>query len=143
MKAAVTLVTAAFLAIASCSAAAEDPVGGRWYSPSHIKLGKRVFDSNCMVCHGAQGQGLAEDWKVPLADGSYPPPPLNGTAHTWHHPISQLLRYINDGGVPLGGKMPGFGDKLSDVEKASVIAYFQNWWSDEIYNEWVNRGGLQ
>ena len=120
----------------------EDQVDDRWYTESQLATGKRVFDNNCAVCHGAQGQGLAEDWKKPLADGSYPPPPLNGTAHTWHHPISQLLRTINEGGVPLGGKMPAFGAQLSNQEKTAVIAYFQNWWPDDIYEAWLQRGGL-
>ena len=119
-----------------------DTVPGRWYTESQLNVGQKVFDSNCMVCHGDKGQGLADDWKQPLADGSYPPPPLNGTAHTWHHPVSQLIRTINSGGIPLGGKMPAFESKLTDQEKMAVVAYFQSWWSDEIYNAWIDRGGL-
>ena len=139
-----TLLCVIGLLVAAISpAVAEEPIAGRWYSPSHVKAGKRVFDANCAVCHGDQGQGLAEDWKQPLADGSYPPPPLNGTAHTWHHPASQLMRTISEGGAAFGGKMPGFSKLLSDVEKATVIAYFQNWWPQEIYDEWIKRGGLE
>ena len=81
---------------------AEQQLPGKWYSASQLELGKEVYNQNCMVCHGDQGQGLADDWRKPLADGSYPPPPLNGSAHTWHHPISTLLRTINDGGIPIG-----------------------------------------
>lgn len=121
---------------------AEEPLPGKWYSASQLELGKKVFIENCMVCHGEQGQGLAEDWRKPLADGSYPPPPLNGSAHTWHHPISTLMRTISDGGIPIGGKMPAFGDRLSDEEKTAVIARFQDWWPEEIYNGWIERGGL-
>jgi mono/diheme cytochrome c family protein len=77
-----------------------------------------------------------------LSDGSFPPPPLNGTAHTWHHPISLLLHTINNGGKALGGQIPAFGGKLSDAEKTAVIAYFQNRWPDEIYDAWIRRGGL-
>ena len=121
----------------------EARVPGRWYTPSVVQAGKQVFDTHCAACHGKQGQGLADDWRVPLADGSYPPPPLNGTAHTWHHPAVQLIRTINEGGASLGGKMPAFRDVLSDPQKAAVIAYFQNWWSDEIYNIWLERGGLE
>ena len=121
---------------------AESPIEGRWYSASQLALGKKVFSDNCQVCHGAEGQGLAEDWRQPLADGSYPPPPLNGTAHTWHHPISSLLRTITDGGLQYGGKMPAFGDKLSDAEKTALIARIHDWWPREIYDQWIERGGL-
>ena len=120
----------------------EDQVDDRWYTESYLRLGKRIFQINCMACHGANGQGIAEDWKKPLANGSYPPPPLNGTAHTWHHPFSILIRTINKGGKSLGGQMPAFGEKLVDAEKIAVIAYFQNWWPDEIYEAWIQRGGL-
>jgi mono/diheme cytochrome c family protein len=121
---------------------AEEPLAGKWYSASQLELGKKVFKENCMVCHGEQGQGLADNWRKPIADGSYPPPPLNGSAHTWHHRMSTLIRTINEGGVPIGGKMPAFADRLSDEEKIAVIARFQDWWPEEIYKGWIERGGL-
>lgn len=108
----------------------------RWYSESQVSVGEQLFQNNCASCHGDQAQGLVTDWKKTLPDGSYPPPPLNGTAHAWHHPLPQLLRTIEQGGVPLGGVMPGFANKLSEKERLAVIAYFQNFWSDEIYQRW-------
>jgi mono/diheme cytochrome c family protein len=124
-------------------AAAEENVEGRWFSPSLLQTGKGLFEEHCMACHGTNGQGMTENWKKPLADGSYPPPPINGSAHAWHHPLSVLLRTISNGGVPLGGKMPGFKTILTDEEMLAVVAYFQHWWTDEIYNTWVEHGGLQ
>ena len=47
-----------------------------------------------------------------------------------------LESLIKDGGIPLGGKMPGFKDKLSDEETLAAIAYFQSFWSDKIYQKW-------
>lgn len=131
------------LAVLSTNLFAESPVEGKWYSESQLAIGKQVFQKNCMVCHGSEGQGLVQDWRKPQADGHYPPPPLNGTAHTWHHPISTLLEVINAGGIPLGGKMPAFGDRLSDTEKTAVIAWFQHWWPENIYQGWIERGGLE
>ncbi len=124
-------------------AAAQEKVEGRWFSQTRVQVGKRLFEVHCMACHGANGQGMADDWKKPLADGSYPPPPLNGSAHTWHHSLATLFRTIDNGGVPLGGKMPGFKTKLTDEEKLAVVAYFQHWWPEKIYNAWVEGGGLQ
>ena len=49
------------------------------------ELGGKIFNNNCAVCHGQNASGPKGDWREKLADGSYPPPPLNGTAHTWHH----------------------------------------------------------
>ncbi|NOY84988.1 MAG: cytochrome c [Nitrospirae bacterium] len=112
--------------------------GQRWYTPSQVKEGKAVYEKNCINCHKKNAEGIA-DWKTPLADGAYPPPPLNGTAHTWHHALRVLKRTIEEGGVPLGGTMPGFKEKLIKEEKDAVIAYFQNFWSDEIYRMWLDR----
>lgn len=115
----------------------------RWYSNGQVKLGKQVFLAHCAACHGAQAQGLTHDWRKTLADGSYPPPPLNGSAHAWHHPLPQLLRSINQGGVPLGGKMPAFRTVLDKPQKLAAIAYFQHFWSDEIYQKWLQIGGVE
>jgi len=125
--------------IAGCSESDDEPqVNGRWYTQSQVVAGEKVFRENCAVCHGNNAQGTG-DWKKPLADGSYPPPPLNGSAHTWHHSMSILKRVINQGGIPLGGKMPAFQDKLSDEEVKAVIAYFQSKWSSETYEIWESR----
>ncbi|PLA74945.1 cytochrome C oxidase Cbb3 [Hydrogenovibrio sp. SC-1] len=115
----------------------------RWYSSEHVKLGQNVFMQNCAVCHGKQAQGQVDDWKQILADGGNPAPPLNGTAHAWHHSLSNLLRTIQNGGVPLGGTMPGFKGKLSQSEQLAAIAYFQSLWSDKIYNAWLERDGFK
>ena len=81
------------------------------------------------------------NWRKTQADGSYPPPPLNGTAHAWHHPLSVLLRTIQEGGARLGGKMPEFGQTLSREEQLAAIAFFQSKWDEKIYEGWLSRGG--
>lgn len=113
----------------------------RWYEAQQVEMGRQVFAENCALCHGDVAQGLHEDWRQRLADGSFPPPPLNGSAHAWHHPLSVLLQVINEGGVPLGGQMPGFAEQLDDQQKLAAIAFFQNFWSDEIYANWQQMGG--
>ena len=39
-------------------------------------------------------------------------------------------------GIPLGGVMPGYGETLSRGEAHATIAYFQSFWSDDIYARW-------
>tara|TARA_B110000444_G_scaffold260692_1_gene308715 strand:+ start:583 stop:1044 length:462 start_codon:yes stop_codon:yes gene_type:complete len=114
---------------------------GRWYDGEQVVLGRDVFTQNCAVCHGAQAQGIVGDWREKLDDGSFPPPPLNGSAHAWHHPQEVLMRVIDHGGEALGGKMPAFIDVLDRDEKLSAIAYFQSFWSEEIYQQWMKMGG--
>lgn len=104
-----------------------------------VRLGQAVFEANCVACHGVAGQGLTKDWKKPLSNGKYPPPPLNGTAHTWHHSPEILLKIINNGGVALGGVMPAFKDKLNAKEKQALLDYIYNLWPKDIQNKYDNR----
>ena len=121
--------------------AAAQPEVARWYSAEQVAAGGEVFAQNCAVCHGAEAQGTAGDWREKLADGSFPPPPLNGSAHAWHHPQEVLLRVIDYGGEAMGGKMPAFIDVLEQSEKLAAVAYFQDFWTDEIYQQWMQMGG--
>ncbi|HCI72263.1 MAG: hypothetical protein CL662_09870 [Bacteroidetes bacterium] len=109
----------------------------RWYTQQQFELGKQVFTANCAQCHGGKGQGLVEDWKTPNPNGQFPAPPLNGSAHTWHHSTEVLMETINKGGIPLGGSMPSFQEVLSEEEKLAVIAFVQNLWDDETYKKWL------
>ncbi len=115
---------------------------GRWYSQQQLDNGAQVFATNCSVCHGDQAQGLTADWRSRQANGSFPPPPLNGSAHAWHHPVSVLLQVIDFGGEDLGGQMPPFESVLNQDEKMAAIAYFQSFWPDELYLDWVDMDGV-
>ena len=106
---------------------------------SMASLGESVFNKNCVSCHGVKGQGLATDWKVKDANGNYPPPPLNGTAHTWHHSPEQLLYTINKGGTEMGGQMPAFERRLTEEEKWALIDYMYSLWPKEIQVKYDDR----
>ncbi|OOZ36501.1 c-type cytochrome [Solemya elarraichensis gill symbiont] len=111
---------------------------GRWYADDQVKRGEKLFSENCASCHG-QNAEATQNWKQPGTDGKYPPPPLHGSAHAWHHPMSILRRQIRSGWIPLGGNMPPFKEKMSATEIDDVIAYFQSKWSDRIYMLWEER----
>lgn len=118
-----------------------ETITGRWYQLAQVELGAEVFARNCASCHGSEAEGLVANWKQKLANGTFPPPPLNGTAHAWHHPLSILLSVINQGGEALGGAMPGFDGALTEQEKLAAIAYFQDFWSSDTYGKWLQMGG--
>lgn len=111
--------------------------------PRILAEGRQIFQQHCAACHGSEAQGLVADWKTPGADGKYPPPPLNGTAHTWHHPFSQLERVIRDGTANLGGTMPAWGDKLSGEQIERTLHYVISLWPEDIFRGWEARGGYQ
>ena len=115
---------AAILLTACASSPAEDrqsPVSTATVEAA--PTGGELFAANCAACHGPSGEGQP-DWHIKKADGTLPPPPLNGDGHTWHHGDGLLYRIVSQGGIFLedprdtGFKsaMPAFGDRLSHDE---------------------------
>ena len=115
-----------------------DDTNNRWYSAEQAQRGLEIFQNNCASCHGNTGASV-ETWRQKQANGFYPPPPLDGTAHSWHHPMPFLKYQITHGGIANGGYMPAFGNNLSEQEIDDVIAGFQSFWSDEIYEVWATK----
>jgi mono/diheme cytochrome c family protein len=105
-------------------------------SKEQILKGKILYNQNCASCHKKDLSGT-KIWRSVDADGHTVPPPLNGTAHTWHHPDKLLHQIIKYGFANLmkdyEGKMYGFSDRLSDQDIDSILAYIKSHWPEEIY----------
>jgi len=109
-------------------------------SKEQVELGKILYNKNCASCHGNKLEG-AKDWQSLDEDGHRKAPPLNGSAHTWHH-SDELLHQIIKLGLPslvkdYQGKMLGFEDKLNDKDTDSILAYIKNYWPKEIYQQHI------
>ena len=122
----------------------EKPTTIRKMDFAQITRGGKLFQQNCAVCHGKQAEGSA-NWQQMDDNGKFPPPPLNGSAHAWHHSHQVLVDTIKNGTGKLGGSMPAWKDKLSGDEINAIIAWFQSKWSDEIYSVWyeMDQGSIK
>ena len=124
----------AVLLLAACG------TGPNGMSPESLAEGRSVYQANCAVCHGPNGEGQM-DWHIRKADGTLPPPPLNGDGHTWHHGDGTIFRTVSQGGAiyespALPGfqsGMPAFGDTLSHGEIVLVINYLKSTWGDKMF----------
>ena len=136
---------AAFMSLTGCDSFDRTPVvetmSGAGVKRVHdaqlIAMGEEVYLRHCRGCHGANGEG-AENWRQKGPDGRYPPPPLNGSGHAWHHPNAVLIDIITNGSAQGQGNMPAWGDKLSSDEIRAVIAWFQSQWPDQVYAAWYD-----
>jgi cytochrome c oxidase subunit 2 len=79
--------------------------------------GEKVYNTNCVVCHQANGKGLP---------GAFPA--LDGSKFATG-PIADHLNIVMNGKA--GTAMVAFSKQLSDVELASVITYERNAWGNK------------
>ncbi|HMM47508.1 MAG TPA: cytochrome c [Thiobacillaceae bacterium] len=142
-KAGICMALAAGLALAGCEGERTSGAAGtdvlvfeRVLDAAEVARGRVVYERHCLECHGAEGQGLPGDWRIRDADGHFPPPPLDGSAHAWHHPTAALLETIREGSPAGQGKMPAWKGKLTEQQMQDVVAYIKSLWSDEVYRLW-------
>ncbi len=138
--AAFPMLTLAFILLTACVSSPDEdrPTPVRTATVEAAPTGQELFAANCAACHGAAGEGQP-NWHIKNADGTLPPPPLNGDGHTWHHGDGLLYRIVSQGGKSLedprdtGFKsaMPAFGDRLSHDEIIEVLTYIKNLWGDK------------
>ncbi|HWN30498.1 MAG TPA: cytochrome c oxidase subunit II [Burkholderiales bacterium] len=79
--------------------------------------GEKVFNTNCAVCHQANGKGIPGAF--PALDGS----------KIATGPMADHLNIVMNGKA--GTAMVAFSKQLSDVELASVITYERNSWGNK------------
>ena len=142
MKRTNTPLLAALLAGLTLSACERLPFGAaaappdRYRDAQQIARGQAAYAQHCMSCHGVEGKGSRGDWRIRDADGRFPPPPLDDSAHAWHHPTADLLEMIRDGSPAGQGNMPAWTGKLSEQAMQDVVAYIKSLWSDPVYQLW-------
>ena len=110
----------------------------RNFDAAQIERGYATYLKNCSVCHGPNGEATP-DWRTPLENGRYPPPPLDDSAHAWHHSTEELKRFILNGGPPGEGRMPGWEGVLTEQEIDDILVWIKSLWSDEVYEAWYRR----
>lgn len=129
------------------------PTPGNWPPPEvarhfdavQVARGQALYESHCRACHGPEGQGQPGDWRQKGADGQYPPPPLDDSAHAWHHPTKVLHQVIKHGSPGGSGNMPAWKAVLTDAQIDDVVVYIKSLWSDEVYAVWhdIERRSLE
>lgn len=124
----------------SALAATSSPVTALSKQPqandASVQRGAVLYVQHCQICHGTGGVG-APNWRKMDSDGMYPPPPLDGSGHAWHHSSLVLRQFILEGSTPGQGRMPAWRGLLSEVDIADLISWIQSLWPEEIYAAWL------
>src|SRR6478736_3770548 len=98
----------------------------RLVSPAVMEAGRKIYSTQCAMCHGEEGKG-------------HPPsfPPLAGNQSiTMASPVNSIRMVLN-GGYPPGTRknprphgMPPFAHILDDAEAAAVVTYIRTAWEN-------------
>ena len=98
----------------------------RLVDPAVLELGRKVYGTQCSVCHGPEGDGHAPAY-----------PPLKGNQSiTMLSPVNSIRMVLNGGYAPGTYKnprphgMPPFNHILSDDEVAAVVTYVRLAWGN-------------
>lgn len=98
-------------------------------TPERIAQGRALYEETCAACHGAAGVGERPDDMYAMdEDGLVVAPPLDDSAHGWHHPDEQLVQIILEGS-PRNPRMAAWRELLSPDDARAVVAYIKSLWS--------------
>ncbi|MEO6364401.1 MAG: cytochrome c [Caldimonas sp.] len=98
----------------------------RLVDPAVMETGRKVYDMQCALCHGAEGKGQPPEY-----------PPLAGNRSiTMASPVNPIRMVLN-GGYPPGTRknprphgMPPYSHILNDDEVAAVVTYIRVAWAN-------------
>ncbi|MDD2712469.1 MAG: cytochrome c oxidase subunit II [Simplicispira sp.] len=97
-------------------AAALDDPNKVWTLADLMARGEKVYASNCLACHQANGKGAG------------PIKPLEGSAIVLDADHARQLQVVLHGAA--NGAMPAW-NQLSDTDLAAVVSYTKNAWSNK------------
>jgi mono/diheme cytochrome c family protein len=86
--------------------------------------GKQVFEQNCVICHGASGNGDGP------GSAALNPKPANFNDHSRFSQIDEAtrLKAVSEGGASVGASpfMPPFKEVLTEQQIHDVLAYIRS-----------------
>lgn len=96
-------------------------------TPASIAAGKRVYEVNCMACHGNRAQGAVKaGTTISIIEEQRGKQPPDLTDDKWDHGSSDadIFRVIKRGLPPT--MMPGFDGRVSDQQIWNIVNYLRS-----------------
>ena len=99
-----------------------------WADNNVIEKGRVLFEENCQDCHGERGVGEKPDDMYAKDDFGFVAPPLNDSAHGWHHSDQGIVETILNGSSR-NERMIAWKDILTRGDAENLVAYIKSLWS--------------
>ncbi len=97
-------------------------------TPENIAAGERLYNENCAGCHGLRGVGERPGDMYARDEFGFVAPPLDDTAHGWHHPDDDLVAIILNGSSR-NERMIAWKLKFARRDSEDIVAYIKSLWS--------------
>lgn len=99
-------------------------------SPQVVK-GEKLYGTYCISCHGNKGVGENPKDIYATDEYGFVAPPLDESAHAWHHTDEGLVMMILDGS-PRNPRMRAWKGVLTEEDAAALVEYIKSLWSPRI-----------
>ncbi len=93
-----------------------------------IARGEVLYRDTCQACHGERGVGERPDDMYAKDEFGFVAPPLDDSAHGWHHSDSGLVATILNGS-PRNERMRGWKGEMTEAQARDIVAYIKSLWN--------------
>ncbi len=93
-----------------------------------IARGEALYRDTCQACHGVRAVGERPDDMYARDEFGFVAPPLDNSAHGWHHSDSDLVATILNGS-PRNERMRGWKDEMTEAQARDIVAYIKSLWN--------------
>lgn len=100
----------------------------QWVNKEVIDKGRALYEENCQDCHGEKGVGERPNDMFAKDDFGFVAPPLDDSAHGWHHSDQGIVETILNGS-PRNERMIAWKDTLTPEDAQNIVTYIKSLWS--------------
>lgn len=97
-------------------------------SDNAVDRGEELYNVHCASCHGVKGVGENPLDMYAQDEFGYIAPPMDSSAHAWHHTDENLVQTILEGS-PRNPRMAAFKNVLNEDNAKDIVEYIKSLWT--------------